>query len=539
MRTHAGTRRPQGDGWRNEGPARAPATPGSPDPVTVRPRLDTAADVSALQGAAGNRATAQAIADRRGLQRRAMPGIAVQREMAGAQVHALAHRLHEAMEGWGTDEEAVYGALSGRTPEDISLIRDAYLLDFGHGLQGDIDEEFSGSELARVNGLLQGIAAPSAEAGAAEQGAAATQRAREAARHLREAMEGWGTEEDEIFNVLEGRDQEEILAIEREYLALGGSHLDRDLADELSGNDLRHAMELLGMEAGTFSNEVEQRMTEGQTTVVQGRFEWTLQQRQLTIRVPVEFQPDAGVAVPLADWHSQIQATWGGFAAVETGGITVPIQFQLENRHGAEKQIRVKQNRIPGQRSVEDRANAGMWFPIMKPTTAPHEFGHLVGLQDEYQRTHGDYRRIVGSEPAAGPANASGRTAAAIATDLHAALHLEDAAQRAPRATTLLEGAGLIVSGIPQQGGVAQEVLTAYDAAHGSLVDDLRDKLPEGSKWTIQSVFSFASRSIMGDPDVLGGRTEHDHPVEPRHLAEFVAIVRRSYPGLTWEAGRA
>jgi hypothetical protein len=255
----------------------------------------------------------------------------------------------------------------------------------------------------------------------------------------------------------------------------------------------------------------------------------------------VEFRPDQGGNLPLAEWQGQIDTTWNKFAAVESGGQKIPIHLDLENRAGSENAIRVKQNKIPGQRSVEDRANAGMWFPKMSDSTAPHEFGHLVGLQDEYQRTHGDYRAITG-EDKTGPANASGKTPESIAVELHSALYLDDQALRGPAATRSLEGAGLIVGGIPQQGDFAQQVQTAYDAKYSgwltkSLVEAMRDKLAPQDKWTIQSVFSYASRSVMGDPSVLGGVEPHDHAVEPRHLQEFVNIVRRSYPGLTWTPG--
>jgi hypothetical protein len=40
----------------------------------------------------------------------------------------------------------------------------------------------------------------------------------------------------------------------------------------------------------------------------------------------------------------------------------------------------------------------------------------------------------------------------------------------------------------------------------------------------------------MGDPGTLGP-TPHAHPVEPRHLREFVAIVQNRHPGKTWTAG--
>ena len=101
---------------------------------------------------------------------------------------------------------------------------------------------------------------------------------------------------------------------------------------------------------------------------------------------------------------------------------------------------------------------------------------------------------------------------------------------------------GLIVGGAPQQGTFAQGVKLAYDEKYEgwftkSLVEAMRDKLPKDDKWTIQTVFSFASRSIMGDPGGLTGSEAHDHAVEPRHLRHFLDIIRRSYPDKTWTVG--
>ncbi|HEY6569139.1 MAG TPA: hypothetical protein VIZ22_02565 [Candidatus Limnocylindrales bacterium] len=507
---------------------------------TIEASVLDPAGVVDLQATAGNRATVEAL-QRTPAGGTAGPGLTVQRAVSPDQATQIARRLDDAMRGWGTDEEAIYGALAGRTAADMDEIRKAYKSVANKDLDAELRDELNDSELARVTQSM----APTADESTLTEGeraTAATERAKVTAVHLKEAMAGWGTEEDEIFNALTGREPEEILAIQREYLALTGNHLDRDLQDELSGSDLRKALDLLQVQAaGTFTNEIDQHMTEGETTTVQGRFEYVLQQRELTVRVPVDFKPDAGVTAPIATWQSQIDTVWNKFAAVETGGLKIPIRFGIENRSGAEKSIRVKDNKVPGTQSVEDRANAGMWFPLMDATTAPHEFGHLIGLQDEYQRTHGDYKKITGQD-ITGPANASGKTAAEIAVDLHNALYLRDATQRAPTATTLLTAVGLIVGGVPQQGDFAQEVQTAYNDKYDgwfskSLVQAMRDKLPEGSKWTIQSVFSYASRSIMGNPEVLGGVTPHDHAVEPRHLEEFVRIVRGAYPDLTWTSG--
>ena len=50
----------------------------------------------------------------------------MQRELSISAAELVARRLHSAMEGWGTDEEAIYGALSGRTPTDYQAIKEAY-----------------------------------------------------------------------------------------------------------------------------------------------------------------------------------------------------------------------------------------------------------------------------------------------------------------------------------------------------------------------------------------------------------------------------
>jgi hypothetical protein len=293
---------------------------------------------------------------------------------------------------------------------------------------------------------------------------------------------------------------------------------------------------------GRFSNEIEQKMTEGGTTVVRGRFTWSLIDQQVEVDVPVTFVPDPGLAVPIATWQSQIDAVWNKFAVVEPGGVKIPIHMTLHNDPSAERKIKVVQNLVPGaygctgDRKSCDRANAGKWYPVMPASTAPHEFGHLIGLPDEYQRYHDDFKAITGSVKI-GPANASGKTPLAIAKELHAALYLDDESKRAAAATTVLVNCGLIAGGVPQQGDFARSVTAAYDDEYGGwfskyLLEALRDKLPENSNWTLLTVFSYASGTIMGNPEALG--VGHDHPVEARHLREFKDIVARVWPTFTW-----
>jgi hypothetical protein len=485
-----------------------------------------------LQARAGNQATVQAL--------RSGPAPVVQRVISLEQASSICKRLHDAMAGWGTDEEAVYGALSGRTKEDIDAIRDAYLAQYDHTLQSEIDDEFSGSELARVNKLLEGQASPAAGATADQQQAATAERAKVIATHLREAMEGWGTEEDEIFNALEGRTANELNTIAREYAALTGHSLEQDLIDELSGDDLKRALGLLGVaKAGVFTNKIDQAMTEGETTTVQGRFEWAITNDEMRIEAGVKFAPDDGVSPPYADWNAQIAKTWNNYALTEPGGQKININLYLRPDSGASRTIKVHKNADP-TKFWEDRANAGEWYVKMTDDVAPHEFGHLIGLQDEYQRTHGDITQITGAAPAAGPTNASGKTPEQIATDVHTAITGDPRANRAANVTTCLKAVGLInADGVPQQGDFAQSVQTAYDKAYKpSLVDTMRDNLDKAGKWTIQTVFSYATRTAMGNPEGLskGGvaNEPHDHAVEPRHLAEMAILANGIWPGKTW-----
>lgn len=511
-----------------------PVAPAQADPGRVRlpgdatpavSRILTPRLVAQLQAVAGNRAAAQAVRSR----------LVVQRAVTIADAAAIAARLYDAMEGLGTDEEAVYGALSGRTPEDIDAIKDAYFLAYDHSLQQDINDEFSGDELARANQLLAGRASE-AGATAEQQAAGMEERAREIAEHLVEAMADAGTEEDEIWNALRGRTPAEIEAIKTAYRTLTGRHLDRDFLDELSGDELERALDLIGVvAAGTFEESFTEEMMEGFTAAGTGEFEWALEQEQLRVEVPIRFAPDDGVTVPVATWNDQINRRWNQFAVTEPGGRRIPINIRMRDDPSGFHKVKVH----PGF----DRADTANWYVQQSENTAPHEFGHLIGLPDEYMRSPADFAAVTQGEAGiTSTANQSGKTEAQIARELHEAMYLDDVAARAPAATTLLTSVGLILSGAAQQGQFAQDVKTAYDEEYASifsknLVEAMRDKLPEADRWVIQTVFAYTSRSIMGGTHGLGADQLHDHAVEPRHLRNFVGLVRNSMPGYQWTVG--
>jgi hypothetical protein len=514
-----------GEGQRSQ-VAAPPSRLGAPPPID--PRYATQAQpllarqLLAMQATAGNAAT------RRLARQPAGGGITT------SQADAIARQLEDAMSGLGTDEEAIYGALSGRTGNDMSAIRRSYQRLFDEDLDAELEDELSGDELARVQQMMAPVADETTQS-AADQQRAAGERTGVIVEQLVEAMAGLGTEEDQIFNALTGRSPAEILEIRTQYRTRTGSALDKDLRDEMSGGELRQALTLLGVaSSGEFTNRVTQNMTEGKTTVVRGRFDYTLTRERLEIDVPVSFQPAEGVTAPISTWQSQIQGVWGQFAVVEPAGRKLPIDMKLIDNPGDSRVIRVVQNSTPGSYGGDDRANAGKWYPVMPPSTAPHEFGHLIGLPDEYQRTREDFEEITG-ETRTGPENTSGKTNEEIADELHDALSLDTPAARAPAATTALQGCGLIAGGTPQQGDFAQAVRTAYDDAYGDLLEDLQ-ALPRAGRWTLLTVFSYASGTTMGNPQSVGTQS-HEHPVMPRHMREFVRIVQAAWPDFAWEIG--
>jgi len=294
---------------------------------------------------------------------------------------------------------------------------------------------------------------------------------------------------------------------------------------------------------GRFQNRIEQNMFEGGTTVGEGIFDWTLVGDRLDVRVPIKFRAASGVTPPYATWQTQINNIWNQYAIREPGGRRIPVQFTMVNDSSASRTVRVVKNKVPGTLSPEDRANAGKFFEVMADSTVPHEFGHFIGLPDEYQRTHGDFMEITGTDKT-GPTNTSGRTEAQIADDLHTALHIDPPAVRRIEVRRTLTTAGLLVGGRAQQGNFAQDVMGEYDARHGTLKDDLISQFTyrgstqadSSDRWLFQTVFSYASSTIMGNPSMFAP-DPHQHPVEPRHLREFVSIVQQRHPAETWSMG--
>ncbi len=163
----------------------------------------------------------------------------------------LAREIHEATEGWGTDEERVYGALQRlqRNPVAITRLEQEYVARYGRDLEEVIRDEFSGEELEYTLQLIGRGSAVSTQR--VETIPANNAQWQAAARRLRAAMEGLGTDEEGVFAVLTpfSRNATLLNQLQMVYAALyNGESLHDQIVEEMSGSELDYALYLLGEE---------------------------------------------------------------------------------------------------------------------------------------------------------------------------------------------------------------------------------------------------------------------------------------------------
>ena len=290
---------------------------------------------------------------------------------------AVAQQVHDAVEGAGTDENAVYGALAGRTQAEIDQISAAYLRMYGTSMIDDLLDDLNEDEMARL-GTLSPAFAPEGAAGA-DSGAAEA-----VAVQLRDAMEGLGTNEAAIFAALSNRSPADIVAIKAAYVALTGRELEADLRDDLSGDELQIALAQLG---------IAQTITETDTELgglMFGNFDFSFSGGAVTVvvRLSFEFRDD----VPEAErdpfktrFLAAARGTWehppfGLHGEGPCPNPDVPIEIQVhEDDDNPHKVVDVTND--------ERREHVIIDVNVSKhttDTTIAHEFGHVLGLCDEY-----------------------------------------------------------------------------------------------------------------------------------------------------------
>jgi hypothetical protein len=174
------------------------------------------------------------------------------------------------------------------------------------------------------------------------------------------------------------------------------------------------------------------------------------------------------------------------------------------------------------------------------PLGIPHEFGHLIGLEDEYERDAADYQRVTGEAPLAGSGDVA--TATTIATGIHDALFLGEhwyerhktAERRRKDAVNRVLAAHHIVPA-PGVNPLTRQVSIQYAAKYGhemsqdfmAQVDTDND---EFNDWREQALgtFQLTSASMMG--------AESAYPlVEPRHVRGFARLIQQTLGRGKWQ----
>jgi peptidoglycan hydrolase-like protein with peptidoglycan-binding domain len=156
---------------------------------------------------------------------------ATDKKTTNPEIDKRAEAIHQACEGIGTDEQAIFKNLEGLGPQQRKELEKTYQQKFGVSLENELRSELSGKDLEKALALLK----RNQQKSGIEMRADA----------IREACEGVGTDEQAIFKNLEGLSPQQRNELEKTYQQKFGVSLENELRSELSGKDLEKALALL------------------------------------------------------------------------------------------------------------------------------------------------------------------------------------------------------------------------------------------------------------------------------------------------------
>ena len=148
-------------------------------------------------------------------------------------VAAAVGQLNSAMKGWGTDEDAIYATLRGKSKAEIAAIKAEYEKATGTSLDAALADEMSGAELQEARDYLSGDPAKGVVGS------------------LVNAASGLGTDEAKIMSTLKGMSPDDYLRVKKEFKERTGQSIDEMFQDELSGAELKDARAALAAKFGT------------------------------------------------------------------------------------------------------------------------------------------------------------------------------------------------------------------------------------------------------------------------------------------------
>lgn len=306
--------------------------------------------------------------------------------------------------------------------------------------------------------------------------------------------------------------------------------------------------------------------SEGTITGSDVRYTWRLLPDRLQVTVNIKFTGHSKHPM-VATWLQQITNLWNSFKFVAPGKPKKEVLLDFVVAGGTPVDARVKIHKTPKNAKKIPRSDSANWHTgDTDPGLAPHEFGHIIGLQDEYNKGPEQYTVVTGEQPGFGeleaPTDDKGDAVApeVIATEMRKAVS-GYGPSRGKRAAAVVGKYGLV------QGGFAQRVAVAYEKAYAgkllkedhkldvgyqvkkaddaTMADDIAARIPgrfdsKGYEYDAVHPFLYDNRGIMGSMDELSspsGISPHDHPIAERHVRHFLQIVQANRPG-AWRTVR-
>jgi hypothetical protein len=242
------------------------------------------------------------------------------------------------------------------------------------------------------------------------------------------------------------------------------------------------------------------------------------------------------VSASIQRWLTDIKQVWSNFKLVNMKN---PKEFLNVDFAAIQGTGDFKINAIKGN----DRSDSGNWYSgDARRGLAPHEFGHLIGLADEYNREEGQYLTTTGQEPPVGDPTGDAAKVDGIVAAIKAQLPISDAAAVDANGNKIggKKLATAVFTNLKQkQGGFSRRIAQRYLELHkSSIVADITAAFNTAGfpgfhnmKSIAITPFLYSNQSIMGTMETAEKAAVkavgHEHAVEPRHIKPFADIVIR------------